>query len=245
MRKRKNNKKKTEKVRRQQQRDTVKNLHRKVNDLEIQLYHLRGKDAAHQEEQERAVATATEQVQKKLTAVQKEAAQVPELRQQLSAKDKQLQNTTAELAVVKARDAAHGEELARTKADAESRIKEEMKRERQQSEESLQKQLKEQTERAEKAELSEKEFREKMSKGKELADFIKNSYGPGRPKKANKALNVSIPAVLKDKYDLLILTKIIGKGEISSFITECLTPWIEQKMAAYDDYINNGLKFED
>ncbi len=243
MRKRKNNKKKSEKQRRQQNRDTVKNLHRKLNDLEVQLYHLRGKDEAHQDEQQRAVATAIEQVKKKLTAVQKEAAQVPELRQQLSTAEKQLQTATAELAVVKARDAAHGEELARTKADAESRIKDEMK----QAEEALQKQVKEQTERAEKAELAEKEFREKMSKGKELADFIKNSYGPGpgRPKKANKALNISIPAVLKDKYDLLILMKIIGRGEVSSFITECLTPWIEQKMAVYDDYVNNGLKFED
>ncbi len=112
------------------------------------------------------------------------------------------------------------------------------------TEDVLQKQISEQQKREDKLKQSERRFRERIAKSNKLADYIKKSYGPGRPRKSNKALNISIPAVLKDKYELLVLTKIIGKGEISSFITECLTPWIEEKMDIYNNYISNSLKSE-
>ncbi len=222
MSKRKNNKKKIEKVRRLQQRDTVKNLHRKVNDLEIQLYHLRGKDEAHEEEQERAVATATEQVRKKLSIVEKEAARVPELRQQLSTKDKQLQTTTNELAVVKARDAAHGEELQRVKKDTEEQVTATMT-----------KQLEEEVKKRERAEEAKKKLQDCIDLAQQLnslsGEEIPQKRGRGRKEEGNASLTIRIPEEIVVGIDLLEKLKILPKKEVAKAVADFLRPIIIPK----------------
>ncbi len=247
------NKNKNEKVRRQQQRDTVKNLHRKLNDLEVQLYHLQGKNEAHLEEKERAVATATEQFNKKLTAVQKEAALVPELRQQLTTKDQQLRTATTELAGAK-KEASQVLELKKQLTSKENQLKEasselavakardvahdeELQRVRRETEEqvtaTITKQLDEEKKKRERVEEGNKKLQECIDLAQKLTSVSEDESSPqkrrGRKEEGNATLTLRIPEEIVIGVDLLDKSKILPKKEVAKAVADFLRPIIMPK----------------
>lgn len=103
------------------------------------------------------------------------------------------------------------------------------------------KQLADAYEKVEKAQAAEKAFRDRMSKGQEMADAFKESAAPGRPKKDNRPMNISISAVTKDKIDLLRKVKLINAGEVSKAIEDFLEGWLTPKMEEFEDMMTMGL----
>ena len=245
---RKKTKKQQNKVR-QQQRETIKNLHRKLNDQQILLNQLQGMRVAHLDELSRVAG----EKEKEVTA--KYQPQIDTLKEQLTDKDKRLSKEIADaqaskkevqnlqqqvtdqankLAVITARDAAHGEELERVRKDVEERTKAD-----------YQKQLEEASAKIEKAQAAEKAFKERMAAGQELATELKESIAPGRPKKDNRPLNVSVSAVTKEKIDLLRKVKFITFGEVSAAIQDFLDSWLQPKMEELDDLLTKEIVFND
>ena len=245
---RKRTKKQQSKARQQQQRETIRNLHRKLNDAQIQLNTLQGKDQAHLDELSR-VATAREkevtaryqpqiealkgQLQDKDTRLAKESANAQASRKEAQELRQQVTDQANKLAVVSARDAAHGEELERVRKEAEERTTA-----------TYQKQLADANEKVEKAQAAEKAFRERMAKGQEMAAAFKKSAAPGRPRKNTRPINLSISAATKDKYDLLCKVKLIKVGEASKAVEGFLESWLEPKMAEFENMVTTGLPTE-
>ena len=222
------------KVRRQQQRETIKNLHRKLNDQQFQKNHLEGMRDAHLDELSRVAG----EKEKEMTA--KYQPQISQLKAQLTDKDvclsreiddalaskKELQTLqqqmaaqSNQLAVISARDAAHGEELERVRKEVEERTRADYI-----------KQLEEANAKVEKAQAAEKEFKQRMAAGHELAAELKESMAPIRPRKNNRLLNLNIQANTKEKINLLRKVKLITAGEISKAVDYFLVSWILPKM---------------
>lgn len=236
------NKKQKEKIRRQQQRETIKNLHRKLNDAQVQLNQYTGMRLAHLDELHRVAESREREVAAKFKP------QIENLKEQLSDRDKRLKKEFSEaqaskrevqclqqkvtekeqqLAVISARDAAHGEEIERVRKEAEERTTEK-----------YQKQLEDANMKVEKAQASEKAFRERMEAAHKDAIEPKESVGRGRPRKGNRALNLSISPKNKEDIELLRKTKVITAGELSKDVDDFLTEWILPRMEKLVNYLH-------
>lgn len=259
---------------RRQQRETIKNLHRRLNDAQIQLNHLAGMRDAHLDELSRVAVTVEKQVTAKFqpqvaqlksqlidsdTKHNKEVneqavkhkAEVDQLQGKINAKDALLSKEAAEvdtakkemqalqqlmaeqsqkLAACSARNAAHGEELERVKKETAERTAAD-----------YQKQLDEVNAKLAKAQEAEKIFKERMAAGQEMAAAFKESAAPGRPKKDNRPLNLSIQAITKEKIDLLRKVKLITSGEVSKAVDDFLDSWLQPKMDSLEEMLTMNL----
>ena len=250
---RKKNKKQTEKIRRHQQRETIKNLHRKLNDTQVQLTRLQGMNDAHLDELNRVaesrerevvakyqpqIQNLKEQLTEKDTRLRKEFSEAQATKREVQSLQQKVTEKDTELAVIKARDEAHGEELERVRKEAEERTKTE-----------YQKQLEDANMKMEKAQAAEKTFRELMEAAHKLADEPKESVGRGRPKKdnrpLNRPLNLSIPAVMKKRIDFLREAKLITAGELSKVVVDYLTEWLQSKMDEFNAICTKYLEIKE
>lgn len=245
---RKKSKKQQSKARQQQQRETIKNLHRKLNDMQIQVNTLQGMRDAHLDELSRVATTREKEVtaryqpqieqlkgqlQDKDARLSKDAAELQAGRKEVQELRQQVTDQANKLAVVSARNAAHGEELERVRKETEERTTA-----------TYQKQLADANEKVEKALAAEKAFKERMAKGQEMAAAYKKSAARGRPKKGVKPMNISLSAITKDKIDLLRNVKLVTYGGVSKACEEFLEGWLEPKMEEFRDMITKGLPEE-